>query len=831
MAQFVDHYVQDLHKPLEIRQGGNIVFNADDESNVVSVDLYEGETEYSGGGTVAGAVICPDGATVALVGSMDGNTASVTLTADCFAIPGQIGVGIQVISGATKTTVLKAIYNVELFDTDTVIDPGSRIATDVSALVQAIEDAIADIPSNLTDLKAAIAPTFSNTLPYSIGQYVWYDGKLYKFKANHPAGTWSSSHVALVAEGDDLFTAKTALYYESLLSNAGTYTVGADLFEQGQWGYGSKVTTNYNYRIRNKALLPVTAGTVITYTNTDQEIYIGIVSHEEAGTYLQNTSTWMAPLSTPAERTFTCNYDGYLVLMCRYDASTTQITPSDFDSTITIKTSVTSLVTNIIITTDDIATTMFGKDLNNLLPNKVYCIGAQGLTISNVPYSGFMGTVMCFHLKLLSDPLAGAVQIAISNGNRLFTRINFTSQSVWGNWKEFVPTSDLEGLTSLVTNTMVTTYETAETMFSADLNNLQLNKVYCIGKRFLNISNMPYDGFMGSVLCFHFKEISPLAGAMQIAISYDNRVFTRINWGNSSTWGAWKEVSQEVVYNVGPTRANTSLVALLQTIQTDETPKIIYIDEGEYDIFQEYRDNNVLSPTSDTELNKYHLYNPLLPRNTKLIGIGNVVLKWQPESSDITELESKVWSPLNLYAGNNTVENITILCKNGRYCIHDDGPGTFAEFTNKYKNVRCIYTQSDEGLGYNNVTGFGFEDRCVFEFDDCLFQYINTGGTANHGVFYGHEGSTGGASIFVRNCVLLGGSDNNARTIRLQSIHSDDSNRILTQFSGCYIQGGIHLTEYNSSGTQYFDVTLLHSGDPTQTIDISNNPYPIKVYQ
>lgn len=120
MAQFEKHFVQDLTQDIKIRQCGTIVFNADNLSNVISVELYNGTEPYSGGGTVAGAVICPDGATVPLTGTLSGNVASVTLTGDCFAIPGQIGIGVQVITGSTKTTVLKANYNVELFETEKV---------------------------------------------------------------------------------------------------------------------------------------------------------------------------------------------------------------------------------------------------------------------------------------------------------------------------------------------------------------------------------------------------------------------------------------------------------------------------------------------------------------------------------------------------------------------------------------------------------------------------------------------------------------------------------------------------------------------------------------
>ena len=226
-AQFQNHFVQDLTEPLRIRQGGYVAFNADNLSNVVSVDLFVNGIPYADGGTVAGAVICPDGATVALTGTLSGNKASVTITGDCVAIPGKIGVGIQIVNGTTKTTVLKAIYNVELFDTTTVIDPGSRIATDVGDLVNDIETAIASIPADYSDLLAAIAPTFSSSTAYKIGQYVWHDGNLYRFTNAHSAGSWTGTpptDAVKISLSNDVRNYRSELYTSG--EAADTWVVG-----------------------------------------------------------------------------------------------------------------------------------------------------------------------------------------------------------------------------------------------------------------------------------------------------------------------------------------------------------------------------------------------------------------------------------------------------------------------------------------------------------------------------------------------------------------------------------------------------------------------------
>ena len=196
MAQFPKTFIQNLKEDVKIRQLGTIVFNADNLSNVINVELYDGDTPATLSGTVVGAVICPDGSTVPIDnGSISGNVVTMTLTAACFAIIGQIGVGIQIVSGDVKTTIFKGIYNVDRFETDNVIDPDSRITMSVSDLIDDIATAVASIPADYSDLMAAIAPTFDSNTAYAAGAYVWYDGILYQFTTAHAAGTWDASQV------------------------------------------------------------------------------------------------------------------------------------------------------------------------------------------------------------------------------------------------------------------------------------------------------------------------------------------------------------------------------------------------------------------------------------------------------------------------------------------------------------------------------------------------------------------------------------------------------------------------------------------------------------
>ncbi len=120
---------------------------------------------------------------------------------------------------------------------------------------------------------------------------------------------------------------------------------------------------------------------------------------------------------------------------------------------------------------------------------------------------------------------------------------------------------------------------------------------------------------------------------------------------------------------------------------------------------------------------------------------------------------------------------------------------------------------------------------CKFEFEDCTYQFVGGG---KHSAFYthedGHSHPENAPSLFFKHCLFLGSEDND-RVLRLQNLATVDL-QISTRLDSCYLLGGIYLTIYNNSSAQHFDVTLLHSGNPSQLIDReAENKYPIKVYQ
>lgn len=209
-AVFEKTFIQNLQGRLIIRYCPEIVFSKDNLSNEITVKLYNGESEYSGGGTVSATVIRADGRTVPLTGTITGNVVSLALIESCMEVPGQIQIFIRLTSGNVKTTVFAGVFTAVRTETDSVIDPGTIIPS-VTDLINQIDAAIDSIPADYSTLLGSVAGTYSASKTYAVGDYVWYDGALYRCTtAITTAESWTAAHWSRAVLGDDITSLKSA---------------------------------------------------------------------------------------------------------------------------------------------------------------------------------------------------------------------------------------------------------------------------------------------------------------------------------------------------------------------------------------------------------------------------------------------------------------------------------------------------------------------------------------------------------------------------------------------------------------------------------------------
>lgn len=207
--QFPNMFSVDIDKG-PVTQTLHPLFVGDALANRIGVYLYKDGEPFSPGGSAFGRAVLSGGGTVPIQnGVVSGNQVYIDLPSGVYAEQGPVKITVSWTDGTTTTTVLEGTGNVRLIETETIIDPGT-IISDVSALVDAIENARDSLPPEYTDLLGTIAADFSESADYSAGQYVWYSSVLYRFTANHSAGTWTGTDAVSVTVCGEIQRAELA---------------------------------------------------------------------------------------------------------------------------------------------------------------------------------------------------------------------------------------------------------------------------------------------------------------------------------------------------------------------------------------------------------------------------------------------------------------------------------------------------------------------------------------------------------------------------------------------------------------------------------------------
>lgn len=176
-----------------------------------------------------------------------------------------------------------------------------------------------------------VAPQYSASSTYGIGDYVIYNNQLYRCRVEiSTAEAWTSSHWAATFLSNEV----TGVYNEDYIINAlgsnGEYTYSSGDWEKGSWAFSVKGANSS--RLRTKCLIPIRAGATVSYSNPTLKLYIGVLPTRGASSYSQ-MSGWIAAGSSGE---YTILYDGYLALILEGGSG---IAPSDYDCTISLQTS------------------------------------------------------------------------------------------------------------------------------------------------------------------------------------------------------------------------------------------------------------------------------------------------------------------------------------------------------------------------------------------------------------------------------------------------------------------------------------------------------------
>ena len=261
MAAINTNLTCDLQKAVKVQYLDGVVFSQDNQANAINVTVLDGGEPATISGTVTANIIRSDGSTVAASGgTITDNVASITLPAAAYAIPGVISVVIKLTTSGVVTTIAAIVANVYESSTAVVIDPGTIIPS-VTALISAIETAVASIPADYSSLWTSLAPAFNSSSSYVAGQYVTYNGVMCRFNTPH-TGSWAAGDVSVVNIGDELQGLKSAID-DTDLQNAEYMPRHTGLLNAAatSWIY----TTDSKYQF---IVLPVVPGEVFKLTQT-----------------------------------------------------------------------------------------------------------------------------------------------------------------------------------------------------------------------------------------------------------------------------------------------------------------------------------------------------------------------------------------------------------------------------------------------------------------------------------------------------------------------------------------------------------------------------------
>jgi len=282
------------------------------------------------------------------------------------------------------------------------------------------------------------------------------------------------------------------------------------------------------------------------------------------------------------------------------------------------------------------------------------------------------------------------------------------------------------------------------------------------------------------------------------------------------------EVETIEKYYVGANKQYTTFTQCIRALANNTNKKIIYIDEGTYNIFNEIGGSEyALSIPSGTS---WFECNDIIPDNTTIIGLGDVIFNFMPTSDEIGNIADDLLSPINIH-GNVSIENITINADNCRYCIHDETGDGYNNSVKSYKNVKCFKYSSD-GLGKPQAYASGFYKGVSYNFENCYFQ-------APVECMSFHDRNFNGGNININNCAFVSTSESsNNYSIRFGNVAYSQKHH-KAYINNCYISSRIYINAENGNEKiNSYDIQVVGCNNPTVSIQsvLATNIYTPKVY-
>lgn len=257
-------------------------------------------------------------------------------------------------------------------------------------------------------------------------------------------------------------------------------------------------------------------------------------------------------------------------------------------------------------------------------------------------------------------------------------------------------------------------------------------------------------------------------------------------------------------YHVGAGQEFTTFHSCLNALKGNTSPKTIHVYGGTYDILSELGGADFLARLSGNE-NWYDVCD-IIPPNTHVIGHGNVIFDLTIPSGTATE-KASLLSPINMI-GSSTVENVTINCSGGRYCVHAEGSRIAANNNAVWRIINCKINKTNNLSGVANTIGAGLNDGNYLDIRGCIITNDGNAGLLVHDQQIADGGFAVSPRINVEDCAF----DVSAYPIVMSSTHSGAVSGAVLELTAinCYC-GNKFMRKIGSGNKDVFHATYINT--------------------
>lgn len=294
-----------------------------------------------------------------------------------------------------------------------------------------------------------IAPVFSTTKTYAVGEHVLYNGEVYRCKtAVASAGAWVASNWTKASLSEDLegevSELKSAINGEEIAVSGGSLKTGYYVKNNGAVTSSANFNT-YKYDISNADFVIITTygynstASVASNSNYDEFTIVG-KTFSPATDKLIYPAYSISTISAWTEKVTVDEYD-YLYVSCYknntptvYAFKTGGCYPRSLNNESEIEKINTQMLSvfasnNVLLNSAE-RWSPYNSDANNLIPNKLYTI-TYNTNVSHLPYTGFSGFIASY-MAYYGNSTIGMQEGTRGNGKEIYKRVLWGG--TWTNW-------------------------------------------------------------------------------------------------------------------------------------------------------------------------------------------------------------------------------------------------------------------------------------------------------------------------------------------------------------------------------------------------------------